>query len=944
MALKADSKIRDTKNNEKSGSAENSREASRFSGIPNSFVHSASLSSPGMPNSIMREMLNPGISAAEEEADRLSAGISYGSPNSVMREMGSRLGSDFSSVRFHSDPGSIRKNEAMGSRAFTQGNDIYFGKGGFEPRIAAHELVHTVQQGASRGSVSRSVARGTVQMWSFWPFGKKKSRYDREQDSSDIADSLFRVRAGFTASQEREKAERDAQYAKTYDSEMKRINRANRGLIREEGAEEQDRENARNAARQSATNLRVKKKDYVSKDDKASYISKIRSIDRETYKELLDRRFREAKALDDHFTQLNQNFNISIDENKYRAASSEYGKNFKLYTQIIQNIEQLHANDEDFRQWKQELTGGNKEKKKILTRAEMILKEGTSANNRYLQTEEGIRDRANNGKLGKEFYKNAYKKKKTKLDRMAAVYKRWMDNRNELNSALRDDPQQPNLIGSEDNASERSGLDDSSDELIPENNINNIPESGKKKPENIISTVPDEADDSDTSFINTGIKRNKTDTFSADIKGEEDNENSISDSTVKSAVEKYVSDHSGMDENNISADDNNQIIRQRGIVTDELANLYAPADPTVGYVKDKNSKGIFANNFAKALDNVDQLGTAFYNQNLLNSQNANTVYVRPAIAGVSGGLGVLTGLAGTATGAADTWRNFKNVKAGGKKMEVFNSGLDTLASVGNTAASSLNTMRYMGGIPLVGETLATAGNIGKTGLIPGLNIATGGITAFTGAYESIRGQKSINRIDDQIKALQKAKGHKDQEKLMQIFKQGRRVGELHRSSGFMKAAGGGITLGTGIALLSGPLAPVTAAVLGIAGAGLGIFNFIYGKKKKAHIRKDVTAEELGIDNWDKEIKWVKERFPQEKLSKKEAKEIILKGKGIDAKTRTEAFKKINLKRADMLLNIAEGEGPLKTLAEKVITALGVHRKKGRFAAGAQKLIAEKLGG
>jgi len=305
---------------------------------------------------------------------------------------------------------------------------------------------------------------------------------------------------------------------------------------------------------------------------------------------------------------------------------------------------------------------------------------------------------------------------------------------------------------------------------------------------------------------------------------------------------------------------------------------------------------------------------------------------------------VLTGLAGTATGAADTWRNFQNVKAGGKKMEVFNSGLDTLASVGNTGASALNTMRYMGGIPMVGGALATAGGIGKTGLIPGLNIAAGGITAFTGAYESIRGQKSINRIDNQIKALKKVKGHKDQEKLMQIFKQGRRVGELHRSAGFMKAAGGGITLGTGIALLSGPLAPVTAAVLGIAGAGLGIFNFIYGKKKKAHIRKDVTAEELGIDNWDKEIKWVQGRFPREKLSKKEAKEIILKGRGIDAKTRTEAFKQINLKRADMLLNIAEGEGPLQTLAEKVITAMGVHRKKGRFAAGAQKLIAEKLGG
>ena len=935
MSYQADNEYRNRKQDKKSRSDEQLSRETNLPEMPNSAMLSAALPPSGTPNSIMREMLGSRMSAAEDEADRLSAGINSGTPDSVLREMGNRLGSDFSSVRFHSGPDSVRRNESMGARAFTQQSDIYFGKGGFDPRVAAHELVHTVQQGAARGSVRQSVAPGTIQMWSFWPFGKKKSRYDREQDPADIADSLFRIRAGFTASEEREKEERDAQYAKTYDREMKRGNRANRGLIREEGAEEQDQENARNTAQQSAANLRVKKKDYVSKDDKAHYNSKIRTISKATYKELLDRRFQAAKDLDEFFTGINQSLSRSVDENRYHAAGSEFGRDFKLYTQIIQNIEQVHANDEIFQQWKEELTGGDKEKNKILTRAEMILNEGTSANNKYLQTEKGIRDRADNAKNSKESLKEIYKKKKTKLDRMASVYKRWISGRDDLNNELRNGPQQSNLTGSEDNASERSGMDDISDDLIPER--------GKNKDENIISTVPDEADANDSSFIDTGIKRNKTDIFSASMKDERD-ENNKTDNTVKSAVEKYVSEHSGMDESNISEDENDQIIRQPGIVTDELADQFVPSDPSVGSVKEKNNKGNFVDNIAKAMDNVDQLGTAFYDQNLLNSQNANTVYVRPAIAGAASGLGVLTGLAGTFTGVKETMRNFSNVKAGAKKMEVVNSGLDTLASVGNTAASGINTMRYMGGIPVVGGAFEFAGSIGKADLIPGLNVAAGGITAFTGAYESIRGQKSINRIDNQIKGLKKFKGHKDQEKLMQIFRQGRRVGELHRTSGFMKGVGGGITLGTGIALLSGPLAPVTAGVLGISGAGFGIFNFIYGKKKKAHIRKDVTAEEIGIDNWDKEIKWVQERFPREKLSKKEAKEIILKGKGFDAKTRTEAFKQINLKRADMLLKIADEEGPLQTLAEKVITAMGVHRKKGRFAAGAQKLIAEKLGG
>ena len=123
-------------------------------GSPNSHMLSEQILSSGTPNSIMREMLDPRLSSAEEEADRLSAGITSGTPDSVRREMGSRLGSDLSSVHFHSGPDSIRKNEDLGSRAYTQRNDVYFGRGGFEARVAAHELVHTVQQGAVRRNCS----------------------------------------------------------------------------------------------------------------------------------------------------------------------------------------------------------------------------------------------------------------------------------------------------------------------------------------------------------------------------------------------------------------------------------------------------------------------------------------------------------------------------------------------------------------------------------------------------------------------------------------------------------------------------------------------------------------------------------------------------------------------------------------------------------------------
>ena len=115
-----------------------------------------------LPNSlVMRIMQEP---EAEREADLLSKGVSSKTPEDLMSEMGGRLGADFSNVKFHSDSASMSKGKAMGARAWAQGNDIYFGKGGFDPAVAAHELVHTVQQGAVMGNVSQSMPAGAVQM------------------------------------------------------------------------------------------------------------------------------------------------------------------------------------------------------------------------------------------------------------------------------------------------------------------------------------------------------------------------------------------------------------------------------------------------------------------------------------------------------------------------------------------------------------------------------------------------------------------------------------------------------------------------------------------------------------------------------------------------------------------------------------------------------------
>ncbi len=71
----------------------------------------------------------------------------------LQRDMGNAMGADFSSVKVHNDSESDQLNHAVGARAFTTGNDIFFKRGEYTPssqggqELIAHELTHVVQQG-----------------------------------------------------------------------------------------------------------------------------------------------------------------------------------------------------------------------------------------------------------------------------------------------------------------------------------------------------------------------------------------------------------------------------------------------------------------------------------------------------------------------------------------------------------------------------------------------------------------------------------------------------------------------------------------------------------------------------------------------------------------------------------------------------------------------------
>lgn len=145
-------------------------------------------STAGLEHSLLARQpgARPQDPRAEQEADRLSAAVTGTSPEAVKADLGQQLGADFSDVRIHTDAAAQNKAASLEARAFASGKDIYFGPGGFDPTIAAHELVHTVQQGAVESSVPTvSAPAGGAQLW---PWSKKKPG---EQKTGEEKPGLF---------------------------------------------------------------------------------------------------------------------------------------------------------------------------------------------------------------------------------------------------------------------------------------------------------------------------------------------------------------------------------------------------------------------------------------------------------------------------------------------------------------------------------------------------------------------------------------------------------------------------------------------------------------------------------------------------------------------------------------------------------------------------------
>jgi hypothetical protein len=89
-------------------------------------------------------------------------------PGNTKQFMESRFNADFSGVRIHTGSYAENLSSNIHAQAFTHGNDIYFNAGKYSPHteaggtLLAHELTHTIQQGASTSHTPTTVATKSV--------------------------------------------------------------------------------------------------------------------------------------------------------------------------------------------------------------------------------------------------------------------------------------------------------------------------------------------------------------------------------------------------------------------------------------------------------------------------------------------------------------------------------------------------------------------------------------------------------------------------------------------------------------------------------------------------------------------------------------------------------------------------------------------------------------
>jgi hypothetical protein len=124
---------------------------------------------PGVPPAAREDLGADGMRLEPKTGARIQAmrGDGHALTPSERDFMEPRFGADFGAIRIHTQQEADAHSRALHARAFTLGSDIYFRAGEYRPgqaegrRLLAHELTHTIQQGAAGPTTGGIPVRGT---------------------------------------------------------------------------------------------------------------------------------------------------------------------------------------------------------------------------------------------------------------------------------------------------------------------------------------------------------------------------------------------------------------------------------------------------------------------------------------------------------------------------------------------------------------------------------------------------------------------------------------------------------------------------------------------------------------------------------------------------------------------------------------------------------------
>ena len=290
------------------------------------------------------------------------------------------------------------------------------------------------------------------------------------------------------------------------------------------------------------------------------------------------------------------------------------------------------------------------------------------------------------------------------------------------------------------------------------------------------------------------------------------------------------------------------------------------------------------------------------------------------------------------------------MKAGASGFDATEDLLDCVGGVGAMGLGGLTMFKSLAPDTGFAKMLKPDGKLND--LLPGLSIATGSISALTGATQAIRGGKRWHDLGEQQYRMEGVRERTaDQDMMLETIRHGKEIQKRNTILGGLKSLSGMFSAAGGIASLGGATTPLGFG-LSAVGSLLGGIGSIYGMFKNRRLRKDAIAKELGGMSYLEAIenvrRSIKANDPDEgHVSRAKAWEIFLKSRNYGDVDEDELYKEIRTRRAEHMLRMAQEGSPNKDEAEKFIASMGISKIKNgddeeTYSEGALELLAEKL--